>query len=187
MTATKSSDPKKLAQIVGKHRPDLSEFEDAYKDFHKHPELGTKEKRTANIIAKRLKEASFDVHENIGGHGVAAVLKRGDGPTVLLRADMDALAIKEETDLPYKSTVSKTMHACGHDMHVTCLLAAAQLLNNAKSEWSGTLICLFQPNEENAAGAKAMVNDGLYKKIPKPDVVLGRPLHGLVCCSANYN
>lgn len=173
MNATKSQ-PKKLVDIVEKHRPDLSEFEDVYKDFHKHPELGTKEKRTAGVIAKRLKDAGFDVHENIGGHGLAAVLRRGDGPTVLLRADMDALALEEETDLPYKSTAPKTMHACGHDMHVTCLLAAAKLLTDAKSEWSGTLICIFQPNEENGAGARAMVDDGLYKVIPKPDVCLGR-------------
>ncbi|KFX96966.1 hypothetical protein O988_05089 [Pseudogymnoascus sp. VKM F-3808] len=173
MNATKSQ-PKKLVDIVEKHRPDLSEFEDVYKDFHKHPELGTKEKRTAGVIAKRLKDAGFDVHENIGGHGLAAVLRKGDGPTVLLRADMDALALEEETDLPYKSTVSKTMHACGHDMHVTCLLAAAKLLTDAKSEWSGTLICIFQPNEENGAGARAMVDDGLYKVIPKPDVCLGQ-------------
>ncbi|KFZ12535.1 hypothetical protein V502_07046 [Pseudogymnoascus sp. VKM F-4520 (FW-2644)] len=173
MNATKSQ-PKKIVEIIEKHRPDLSEFEDIYKDFHKHPELGTKEKRTAGIVAKRLKEAGFDVHENIGGHGLAAVLRRGDGPTVMLRADMDALALEEETDLPYKSTVSNTMHACGHDMHVTCLLAAAKLLNAAKSEWSGTLICVFQPNEENAAGARAMVDDGLYKVVPKPDVVLGQ-------------
>ncbi|KFZ01021.1 hypothetical protein V501_10270 [Pseudogymnoascus sp. VKM F-4519 (FW-2642)] len=173
MHATKSQ-PEKIVEIIDKHRPDLSEFEDIYKDFHKHPELGTKEERTAGIIAKRLKESGFDVHEKIGGHGIAAVLRRGDVPTVLLRADMDALAVEEETDLPYKSTVSKTMHACGHDMHVTCLLAAAKLLNDAKSEWSGTLICVFQPNEENGAGAKAMVGDGLYQKIPKPDVVLGQ-------------
>ncbi|OBT60531.1 hypothetical protein VE03_10030 [Pseudogymnoascus sp. 23342-1-I1] len=173
MNATKSQ-PKNIVEIIEKHRPDLSEFEDIYKDFHKNPELGTKEKRTAGIIAKHLKEAGFDVHENIGGHGVAAVLRKGDGPTVLLRADMDALALEEETDLPYKSTVSKTMHACGHDMHVTCLLTAAKLLNAAKSEWSGTLICVFQPNEENGAGARAMVDDGLYKVVPKPDVCLGQ-------------
>ncbi|KFY26308.1 hypothetical protein V493_04181 [Pseudogymnoascus sp. VKM F-4281 (FW-2241)] len=173
MNAT-NSQPKQIVEIIEKHRPDLSEFENIYKDLHKHPELGTKEKRTAGIIAKRLKEAGFDVHENIGGHGLAAVIRRGDGPTVLLRADMDALALEEETDLPYKSTISNTMHACGHDMHVTCLLTAAKLLDAAKSEWSGTLICVFQPNEENGAGAKAMVDDGLYKAIPKPDVILGQ-------------
>ncbi|KFY09989.1 hypothetical protein V492_05267 [Pseudogymnoascus sp. VKM F-4246] len=174
MTATKDSHPKKLADIIEKHRPNLSEYEDAYKDFHKHPELGTKEERTSGIIAKRLKDSGFEVHEKIGGHGVAAILKRGDGPTVLLRADMDALALQEETGLPYKSTVPKTMHACGHDMHVTCLLAASKLLVDAKSEWSGTLIFIFQPNEENGAGARAMVDDGLYKKIPKPDIALGQ-------------
>ncbi|KFY95963.1 hypothetical protein V498_02995 [Pseudogymnoascus sp. VKM F-4517 (FW-2822)] len=183
MNATKSQ-PKNIVDIVERYRPDLSEFEEIYKDLHKNPELGTKEKRTAGIIAKCLIKGGFDVHDNIGGYGLAAVLRRGDGPTVLLRADMDALALEEETGLDYKSTVPNTMHACGHDMHVTCLLTAAKLLNAARSEWSGTLICVFQPNEENGAGAKAMVNDGLYKVtpqpggvykvIPKPDVVLGQ-------------
>jgi len=164
-----------LTAIVEEFRPNLDEFEEIYKDVHHNPELGLSEVRTASIAAKFLKCRGFEVHEGIGGHGVAAVLSSGTpGRTVLLRADMDALPINEETELPYKSKTKGVMHACGHDLHVACMLATAALLRAAKSKWSGTLICLLQPNEEKGAGAQSMVVDGLYTKIPVPDVILGK-------------
>jgi amidohydrolase len=125
---------------------------------------------------------AYEIHASIGGHGVAAVLKNGPGKTVLLRADIDALPVEERTGLEYASTkkmndlegVEKSvMHACGHDMHITVLLAAAETLAKAKDAWSGTLILVFQPAEEKAGGAQAMVDDGLYDKVPLPDIVVG--------------
>ena len=168
------------SEIIKNHMPNLEPFEHIYKDIHHHPELGKHESRTAGIASEHLQQLGFQVSDKIGGHGIVGVLKNGPGRTVMLRADMDALPILENTGLPYSSTachnedgkVSPVMHACGHNMHVTSLMAAATLLVEAKSMWSGTLICLFQPNEENGAGAMAMVKDGLYNKIPKPDIIL---------------
>ena len=168
--------------------PDLEQYENLYKHFHSHPELSLQETQTASTIASHLESlgAGYELHTSIGGNGLAGVLRNGSGPTVLLRADIDALPVLEKTDLPYASKVTMkdvadgiekpVMHACGHDMHITCLLAAAEELarTNIKSLWKGTLIVLFQPNEERAGGAQAMVNDGLYDKIPVPDVVLGQ-------------
>ncbi|KAL6713576.1 hypothetical protein ACLMJK_009041 [Lecanora helva] len=165
---------------------DLTRYEDLYKHFHSHPELSLQEKQTASTIASHLEslKAGYELHTSIGGHGLAGVLSNGSGPIVLLRADIDALPVEELTGLPYASKVimkdvadgvdKPVMHACGHDMHITCLLAAADQLAHLKSAWQGTLIVLFQPNEERAAGAQTMVDDGLYKKIPSPDVVLGQ-------------
>ncbi|MDI9915509.1 amidohydrolase [Rhodococcus sp. IEGM 1379] len=156
---------------------------DLYKDLHSHPELGFQEHRTADIVAKRLKALGFAVTTGIGKTGVVGILKNGSGPTVLLRADMDALPVKEETGLDYASTVTGTdqngktvplAHACGHDLHTTCLLGAAQILSQDTASWSGTLLLVFQPAEELGAGAQAMVDDGLFDKFPKPDVVLGQ-------------
>ncbi len=161
----------------------LDDLEDLYKDIHSHPELSLQEKRTAGLAAKRLKAADFEVTEGVGGTGVVGLLKNGDGPTVMLRADMDALPVKEDTGLPYASTVTATdadgnetpvMHACGHDMHVTWLAGATALLAAAKDAWHGTLMAVFQPAEEVAAGARAMIDDGLFKRFPKPDVILGQ-------------
>ncbi len=160
--------------------PTLAEL---YKDLHRHPELGFQEQRTSAIVADRLTGPGFDVTTGIGGTGVVGVLRNGSGPTALLRADMDALPVKEETELDYASTVTATdqngkvvpvAHACGHDLHTTCLLGAAEILAADTASWSGTLIVLFQPAEELGAGAQAMVDDGLYEKVPKPDVVLGQ-------------
>jgi amidohydrolase len=145
-----------------------------YEDLHAHPELSGQEHRTAGIAAGWLSEQGYQVIEGLGGTGVAGVLSQGDGPTVLLRADMDALPVTEETGLPYASTVEGVMHACGHDMHVTCLLGAASQLAAARGQWRGTLVTVFQPAEETAAGAKGMVDDGLYQKVPRPDIVLGQ-------------
>ena len=172
--------------IVRKHLPDLKPFEEVYKAIHRRPELSTLETRTAAIAAKHLRSLSdFTVHEKIGGHGVVGVLRNGDGPTILLRADMDALPILEKTNLSYASThrmvdidgIEKpVMHACGHDIHVTSLMVASTLLHSAQSHWSGTLISLFQPAEERGHGALRMIKDGLYTKhySPLPSVVLGQ-------------
>ena len=171
--------------IINRFRPNLTTYEEIYKDLHHNPELSRQESQTASIAAAHLTNLGFMVHQNIGGHGVVGVLSNGPGQTVLLRADMDALPVPERTELEYTSTkIMKdpdgkdvpVMHACGHDMHVATLMAASTLLHSARSHWSGTLICLFQPNEEFAAGAQAMVDDGLYQRfrIPVPDIVLGQ-------------
>lgn len=141
------------------------------------------ETRTAGLAAERLRAAGFEVTTGVGKTGVVGTLRNGDGPTVLLRADMDALPIKEATGLPYASAVTATdgegksepvAHACGHDMHVTCLVGAATLLAQARDAWRGTLLALFQPAEETAAGAQAMIDDGLLTRFPKPAVALGQ-------------
>jgi hippurate hydrolase len=161
---------------------------DLYQDLHRHPELSFQEVRTAGLAADRLRELGYDVRTGIGGTGLVGILRNGDGPAVLARADMDALPVREATGLPYASTATTTdaagretplMHACGHDMHVTCLLAAAQLLAEHRDAWSGTFIALFQPAEELGAGARAMVEDGLADVIPRPDVALGQHVMGL--------
>jgi hippurate hydrolase len=161
----------------------LDDLEALYKDIHSHPELSMQEERTAALAAERLKRAGFEVTDGVGGTGVVGVLKNGEGPTVMLRADMDALPVKEDTGLPYASTVTATdadgnetpvMHACGHDMHVTWLAGASALLAGAKDAWHGTLMAIFQPAEEVAAGARAMIDDGLFDHFPKPDVILGQ-------------
>ncbi|TVY49280.1 Hippurate hydrolase [Lachnellula occidentalis] len=161
-------------------------YEALYKHFHEHPELSNLEAKTAETIASQLSGLqAFNITTNIGGHGVVGMLENGPGKTILLRADMDALPVLEATSLPYASKVTMldvegvmrpVMHACGHDMHMTCLLAAAEVLLKLKQTWSGTLIVLFQPAEERGSGAKAMVDDGLYgkHKIPVPDFVLGQ-------------
>ena len=163
----------------------LSPYEDLYKHLHSHPELSLQEHETAALAASHLRKlnAGFEIHTDIGGYGLAGVLRNGEGKTVLLRADMDALPVEEKTGLPYASKVTMrdsdgivkpVMHACGHDMHVTCLLAAAEQLVRIKFAWSGTLIILLQGNEERGAGAQAMIDDCLYNKIPVPDIVLGQ-------------
>jgi amidohydrolase len=159
------------------------DLEALYRDLHQHPELSFAEHRTASIVAERLAEFGYQVQTGIGETGVVGVLVNRDGPTVLLRADMDGLPVKEDTGLAWASTaVGKdaagldvpVMHACGHDIHITCLIGAAERLAATRDQWSGTLIVLFQPAEEHGGGAQAMVDDGLYNKIPKPDVVLGQ-------------
>lgn len=161
----------------------LPELETLYKDIHAHPELSMQESRTAKLAAERLRAAGFDVTTGVGKTGVVGVLRNGDGPTILLRADMDALPVKEKTGLPYASVVTATSdageavpvaHSCGHDMHVTCLIGAATILAQTRDTWRGTLLALFQPAEETAAGAQAMLDDGLVKRFPKPAVVLGQ-------------
>lgn len=154
-----------------------------YRDLHAHPELAFQEHRTAGIAADHLRELGLEVITGIGVTGVVGILRNGNGPTVLLRADMDGLPVREATGLDYASTDTGSdedgatvhvMHACGHDVHVTCLIGAVQQLAATTQEWSGTLIALFQPAEEAGGGAAAMIADGLYDRIPNPDVVLGQ-------------
>ena len=161
----------------------LPDLESLYKDIHSHPELSMEEKRTAGIAAEHLRSTGFDVTTGIGKTGVVGVLKNGDGPTIMLRADMDALPVLEATGLPYASKVTSTdrdrkivpvMHACGHDMHVTWLIGAATWFAQHRNGWRGTLMPLFQPAEETGEGAGAMIDDGLFQRVPKPDVILGQ-------------
>ena len=148
--------------------------EDLYRDLHSHPELSHEEHRTAAAVADRLNQFGFDVTTGVGGTGVVGVLRNGDGKTVLLRADMDALPVTEDTGLPYASATTGVAHSCGHDMHVTCLLGAAQLLATGEKHWQGTLVTVFQPAEETIDGAAGMVADGLAGMLPKVDVALGQ-------------
>ncbi|MFD5007933.1 M20 family metallopeptidase [Streptomyces mutabilis] len=161
-------------------RPDL---EDLYRDLHRHPELGLREHRTAKKAADALRDCGYDVTEGVGGTGVIGVLANGDGPVVMARADMDALPVRERTGLPYASTATvrdgdgreqPVMHACGHDVHVTCLIGCARLMARRRDAWRGTFVALFQPSEENGDGADAMIEDGLTGKSPRPDVVLAQ-------------
>src|ERR1044071_3145577 len=172
-----------IAEVLKRLPETTSWQEGVYKDIHAHPELSFQETRTAALVASKLKHFGYDVSEKIGRTGVVGILRNGAGPTVLARADMDALPVKENTGLPYASTVTAVddkgntvgvAHACGHDAHVTCLLGSAQLLAQAPQSWRGTFIALFQPAEEVAGGAKAMVDGGLRDRIPKPDVAFAQ-------------
>jgi hippurate hydrolase len=154
-----------------------------YRDLHAHPELSMQEHRTAGIVADQLRAYGCEVTEGVGGTGVVGVLRNGAGPTVLLRADMDGLPVREDTGLPYASTATgldpdgreqPTMHACGHDTHVTALLAATELLAAHLGTWHGTVLAVFQPGEETGAGAAAMIADGIFERFGRPDVCLGQ-------------
>ncbi|WP_338695258.1 amidohydrolase [Streptomyces sp. Q6] len=162
-------------------RDDLAAF---YRDLHRHPELSLQETRTAGLLARRLRDAGCDeVVEGVGTTGVVGVLRNGEGPVVMLRADFDALPVEEKTGLPYASTERgvdqdgrdvPVMHACGHDMHATCLVGAATLFARARDAWSGTLLIVFQPAEELVVGAQGMIDDGLFERFPVPGIVLGQ-------------
>jgi amidohydrolase len=159
---------------------DLAEV---YRDLHAHPELAFTETRTAGIVARRLSSLGYQTVTGVGGTGVVGVLRNGTGPAALLRADMDALPVHEQTGLDYASTARGVdgdgrdvplMHACGHDVHVTCLLGAAAALTADRGSWQGTLLLVFQPAEESGGGARAMVDDGLFDRFGPPAVVLGQ-------------
>jgi amidohydrolase len=152
----------------------LDDLADLYKDVHRHPELSMQEERTAALAAERLRSAGFEVATGVGKTGVVGLLQNGNGPTVMLRADMDALPVHEQTGLEYASETDGVMHACGHDMHVAWLAGATAVLAEARDSWNGTLMAVFQPAEETAAGAQAMIDDDLFERFPKPDVVLGQ-------------
>jgi hippurate hydrolase len=165
---------------LGELLPDL---ETLYKDIHSHPELSMHETRTAGLAAGRLEAAGFEVTTNVRKTGVVGLLHNGDGPVVMLRADMDALPVKEASGVPYASSATATdeagktvpvMHACGHDMHVTWLAGATALLARHRDAWKGTLLAVFQPGEETAQGAQAMIDDDMLARFPRPHVILGQ-------------
>ncbi|KAI9863115.1 MAG: hypothetical protein M1813_003935 [Trichoglossum hirsutum] len=176
-----------ISKLIAQYRPDMGYYEKLYRVLHASPELSLREEVTASEVAKHLRLLGLEVRTQIGGHGVVGILRNGAGKTVLLRAELDALPVQERTGLEFASTkkmvdtkdgVEKpVMHACGHDMHMSSLLAATKLLHSCRDSWAGTVLILFQPNEEHGAGAQAMIDDGLYDEekhaIPKPDVVLG--------------
>jgi len=170
----------KLDSFIDKLLPELEEI---YKDIHRNPELSMQEFRTAKIAADYLTKYHYEVSEGIGTTGVVGLMKNGEGPTVMLRADMDALPVAEATGLPYASTkVARdkegievgVSHVCGHDLHVTWLMGAARLFSEHRDQWKGTLLVVFQPGEEVGIGAQGMINDGIKERFPKPDIILAQ-------------
>ncbi|HSP62684.1 MAG TPA: amidohydrolase, partial [Pyrinomonadaceae bacterium] len=168
---------------------ELAQLVTTYKMLHGSPELSHREEKTSAFFATQLRALGFTVTEHIGkydrpgftGYGVVAVMKNGDGPTVLVRTDLDALPVEEKTGLPYASTVKAkndagqevgVMHACGHDIHITSMLGTAKMLAQLKDQWHGTLVLIGQPAEETVDGARAMLADGLYTRFPKPDFAI---------------
>jgi hippurate hydrolase len=175
-----------LAGMIGEHLDDLVAD---YKFLHAHPEVSYQEKETAAFVAERLKELGFQVTENFGDYGVSGrnsygvigVFENGDGPTVLVRTDLDALPVEEKTGLPYASEVrlrtksgvdTGVMHACGHDVHMTVFLGTAWALSRLTDQWNGKLVMIGQPAEERGAGAKALINGGLFSRFGRPDYAL---------------
>lgn len=161
----------------------LPELEEIYKDIHRNPELSMQEFRTAKIAADYIAKYQYDVSTGIGVTGVVGIMKNGDGPVIMLRADMDALPVAEATGLPYASTVKAkdeedvevgVSHVCGHDIHVTWLMGAARLFSAHKDQWKGTLMLVFQPGEEVGRGAQSMIDDGMMNRFSKPDIILGQ-------------
>jgi metal-dependent amidase/aminoacylase/carboxypeptidase family protein len=152
-----------------------------YRELHANPELSFEEVKSAARMAAEVRKLGFEVTTGVGGHGVVAVMRNGPGPTLLIRADMDGLPLTEQTGLPFASKVKAigaggiatgVMHACGHDTHMTAWIGAARRLAAMKSHWSGTLVMIGQPAEERVAGAKKMLDDGLFTRFPKPDTVI---------------
>ncbi len=167
--------------VAGKIDADYASLNALYQDLHRHPELSLMEEHTAARIAAELRAAGFAVTEHFGGTGVVGVLKNGSGPTLMIRTELDALPVAEETGLPYASKVRVTdlsghdvpvMHACGHDLHMTVFTGTARLLAGLRDKWHGTLIMIGQPAEERVIGARAMLSAGLFTKFPRPDFVI---------------
>ncbi len=156
----------------------LPQLLDDYRWLHTHPEVSFQEQETAQFVARQWRQAGFEVTEQVGGHGVVAILKNGTGPMLMLRTDLDALPVSEQTDLPFASkqtvvteagTTSGVMHACGHDVHMSCVIGAGRYLAAHKDQWRGTLMLIGQPAEERGSGAKAMLDDKLFARFGKPD------------------
>lgn len=172
-----------VPEVLANHGVDLSWQEPVYRHLHANPELSAVEENTAAYLADRLGEFDCEVTTGIGGHGLVGIFRNGSGPTVLFRADIDALPVQEATGVDFASdadgvsrggVASKVMHACGHDHHMTALLGACAILDANREDWSGTFVALFQPAEETACGAQGMVDGGLADVIPRPDVCLGQ-------------
>ena len=161
---------------------ELDYMEELYLHFHRNPELSLYEFETAARMAEEFAAAGYEVTPEVGGTGVVGVLRNGEGPTVMLRGDMDGLPVKELTRVPYASTALAVdeqgrrvpvMHACGHDIHITNLIGVARKLAGMRESWSGTVVLVAQPAEERGLGARAMIEDGLFKRFPRPDYNLG--------------
>ncbi|MGP5627814.1 N-acetyl-L,L-diaminopimelate deacetylase [Corynebacterium casei] len=163
-----------ISQLLASHSADLDWQREFYEDLHRHPELSHHEERTASKIEAKLAEFDCELVTGIGGFGIAAIFRSPDeGPTMLMRADFDALPVVEQTGVDFAS-MNGNMHACGHDMHATALLGACAIINSLRGKWSGTFIALFQPAEETSDGAKRMLADDLISLIPRPDVCLAQ-------------
>jgi hippurate hydrolase len=169
---------REIQSRIGQH---YAQLESLYKHLHSHPELSLQEEQTAARLAQEMRETGFEVTTKVGGHGIVAICRNGKGPTVLVRTDMDALPVVEKTDVAYASKVRMrdkngndvgVMHACGHDMHMTCWVGTARVLAGMKDRWQGTLVFIGQPAEEIGAGARMMLADGLFERFPKPDYCL---------------
>ncbi len=178
LRAADGTTPAVVAQKLAADYPSLLAL---YSDLHAHPELSLMEEKTAAKLAAELRAVGFEVTEKFGGHGIVGVLKNGPGPTLLVRADLDGLPLLEETGVPYASKTRvtdltgqevPTMHACGHDLHMTIFAGTARQLAAHRDRWSGTLVFVGQPAEERGIGARAMLKAGLYQKFPKPDFAL---------------
>ena len=175
------STPLTAATLKDSIRADMPMLLDLYRDLHAHPELSMEEVRTPALMAPKMRALGFQVTDHVGKTGLVAVMKNGPGPVLLIRADMDALPVKEQTGLPFASaavgklpdgTETPVMHACGHDTHITTWLASGRRLASTKDQWSGTLVMILQPGEERVMGARAMLDDGLFTRFPKPDYLL---------------
>ena len=179
------SEPNEIARLLAAadQITDLSFQRQLYEDLHERPELSGQEVETHRLLLQHLERFDCEVVAPIGGFGICAIFRNGNGPTALFRADMDALPVKEETGVPFASTrmrprpdgtMAGTMHACGHDMHMTSLMGICAIMDSHRESWAGTFIALFQPSEENSLGANAMIHDGLVSRIPRPDVCFGQ-------------
>lgn len=193
--AVTPSDRSRAARVLDAADLRAAHWRDLYRDLHAHPELSGREHRTAARLAAELRASGLEVTEGVGGTGVVGLLRNGDGPVVMLRADMDGLPVLEESGVGYQSRHTDvnpagetvpTMHACGHDMHVTALAAAADTLAAARDTWRGTLMVVGQPAEETASGASDMLADGLFTRFPKPDVALGQHVGPIPAGVANH-
>lgn len=176
-----SPDPGVRDAVLQKLAAEYGSLDALYKDLHANPEVSYMEERTAGVVARELRAAGFDVTEKIGGHGVVGVLKNGAGPTLLIRTDLDALPMQEETGLPYASKARvkdvtgkevPAMHGCGHDIHMTAFIGTARMLAAMKTRWAGTVVMAGQPAEERGAGARAMLTAGLYRRFARPDFAI---------------
>ena len=181
---TLAAPPPELTSLLDQHYPALDQL---YTHFHANPELSLKEEKTAKRLAQELRALNYEVTENVGGYGVVAVLKNGAGKTLLIRSDLDGLPVKEDTGAPYASTVvaadhagksAPVMHACGHDVHITCLVGVARTMAALKDKWQGTLVLIGQPAEELVRGARGMLADGLFTRFPRPDFCLALHVDG---------